>query len=652
MANDNQDQRVLDLKEFLDQARPLHAILDLLWRLAIQYYLGQQWKQANAFGAVGVVAPSKNMLHIVDNRIAPIIRQLKSRLKIYDARAKFVPTREDSPEVHMTARMQSKWYENWLPDSRFSQFYDRRIQECLIQGSGIGTAYADENSPGGIRLSKVGCGRITLDPANVSQEFDDHYRVVDSQVISVEEAKRVLQLGVSADDEIFKTETLLSTLTQSESWFGRALFQIAPGAVNSRTKGLAIHREFIGYFGHVRYYVQNFQPTRKKDDVASRNVPDWKVVYDSDWDYGNIYLHLTAFDNPVMAFGTGVVAELMPPQNIRNMVLKHNLRTFMSRSTRKFFAELESILNPEEIDSTKENGIIWLTQGRLTSTSMPQVMQDSKADASPQFLADQAEAAFRAVASISENMDGQSKSHIPFASTELLLDQSKAPLRDMSETHRQRTNVFIGNVSRMGLDRMATQNYKKFVLFVGPGLASKALAKIASATVLDGQTSCSIRPASFIPETPEEMRSRFWPAVVAGHMTYREYNENVFELTGREQEAGQEAAYQQAFEIARLLLKGEEVSPRPLDNHEINMRVIKTLAQLRITEEYTDEQCQAFEGFVLRTKKIMLGSGMMDSAIGAFNPAAKPPASTPGATPPPPTNTPPTGAVPQMQAAG
>ncbi len=647
--------KVKKLQDRLYQARSWHAYVDLIQRLCMRYYLGQHWRNSRPAASAGIVLPPKNAIDIVDNMIAPTIRHLSARLKLYDLRASFEPTRQDDAEVWLTAKQMKAWYNRWLPDSRLPQCLGRQNNLRNIIGSAFSTYYFDDDAPGGVRIEMVGPNRLTLDPSVTSQELDDHEFVIDSEALSVEAAQRMLSAYVSANNEIFKTDATVAMLRQSESWFGKSLFQLQPGATSSETPGIVVHRMFDKRFKEVAFIVQNVMPTRKKEDPQARFEPDWKMVYDGAWQYGNPYLHRSCLDNPVMSYGTSFVAEMIAPQNIANLVKKHELRTFFSRSTLKYFAEQESLVNPEQLDSPQENAVIYVKRGAGNfNERVPQLMQLPKSDPSPEFLAQRAEEALMRVASMSNNMLGEAADRQPFRSVELMIQQGSAPLRDISETDRHRDNQFINGLVRAGVDRMARLRPKKFVSYVGPGLSSPSLARVASRTILNGETIASIRPASYNPETPEAVQVRLWAAVVAGHLSYEQFNEEMFELTGRELEAGQEIAYQQAFEIARMALKGEDVVIRPLDNHEIIMRVLKKLAEARVTEEYTDAQCEALERLFLECRRVMFAVKQMDAAeqglLGAVGAAGEEPPAQ--GTPPMQEGAPPQAGVALSQPAG
>jgi hypothetical protein len=626
--NDNDSEKVAEIRKELDGARQWHAIRELVSRLCILYYLGHQLDRKGGMGLWGTVIPPRDPSEIIDNAIGYLVRHAKSRLKQYDLRATFRPTREDDPAVSITSRVVRRWYNNWLPDSGYSQFVDMRNLNRLLTGSSFGTFYGDDDAPGGVRLASCdAAGYLTLDPAVASQELGQHDHVTESMALSVNDARNLFKNNIDAKDEIWDSDCSLANYATSQPWFGRATFLLQPGSMTSPTMGIAAHRRFSGRFKTVTWFIQNPKPHRKAGSKVAWES-DWKVVKpDDEWFYGNPYLHLSCSVNPVSALGIGYVAEMIGQQNVKNLVNIWELRSGLSRSTLRFFAESGTMVNdPQNLASTEEGKVYYIKpQGGRFNESIPQVVQMPKVDFSAENLAAKAQKAMENISGIMGDLRGeQGKSREPFSSLSLRIEQAKAQLRDIAETDRQRLNVFTNNMACFGADRMARTNTKKFVDFVGPGIASPVIARVTHRTIIDTATRCSIRTAGAL-MSPDELRANLMAMVTAGHLSYEQYKQEMYDFTGQEESPGQDEHYQSAFEIARRILAGQHVNITPLKcDIPILMHVIKTLANKSIVEEYTEKQDRDLAVAYQLCRQILHADVGMDQAT--YGPNAPAPA--------------------------
>lgn len=640
-----QHPQIIKCNQYLDSARAWHALYDIIDRTAVRYQMGQNWRHGwdgGGSAAGRAQRPDKEKLHLTPNHISPIVRQWRGRLKVRDWSARFDAVRDDEPEVHLTSRQMSRFYDLWYEPARLPDMHSDCTFAQIVMGHSYLTAYFDDRAPGGLRLEHIWSHRITTDPAVVSETLESHPYVIDSQVLPVSMLRQILADHVGPNDPIWNTKGTMEMMMSGESWLGRALFQMQPGIGTSQTPALILHRMFEDSFTKVTYILQNIAPEVKKGQAPT---PLWKVVLEDEWKYGNPYLKLDLFENIISSVGIGLVTELVAPQDILAVVGKHELITFLSRSSLRWFVHQGDLIDENALKKNIEGGLVYLKPGVMGNASrMPQPVTMPKVDASADPMRQVAMAALSWIGGVTpSNLGTAIRSGQPFSALELLNAENSVPLSDVAEKNRIRTNRFINNVIRMGVDHKARTDTRGFVAFIGRGLASPSLARIASDTILNGETKCSIRPASWLAETPEQVRIRLWSVVQAGHMSIEDYNAMAYELTQRELIPGQDEAYQQAHELMRRLLAGQEIQFNPLWNLSVMQRVITIYAGRSLTEEYKPEQIEAMLEMFHKCEQAKLANSAMAGAHQMMNPGASQGggsgATNPGSVAPPPSPT-------------
>jgi hypothetical protein len=662
MQTDALHPKIIEILTELEISRAWHAFYDIRDRMMVRYQMGQGWRLGwdgggNAVGKPPM--PNKESLHITPNMLSPVVRQWCGRMNVTDWSSQFNALRDDDPGVHLTARQMSSYFDQWhepamLPD----HFRDSVFKEVVI-GTAAMTAYWDDDAPGGLRIEKVWSHRITTDPSVTSELLENHPYVIDSQVLPVSLLRRILKAYLPENDEIYNTDATMEQMMSGESYLGRALYQLQPGIGMSKTKALVLHRRFSNNFKQVTYALQNPMPSdpeKGKPDylrTTERPPPNtWKlVVADKEWLYGNILLKLDLFDNIISSVGIGLVSECVPIQDIISLCKKHGLRTMFTRSSLRIIAEPDSILNPDVFKQNIEGAIIQMKPGAMsTGKHLPQAFEMPKVDMSTEKLEQAAMTALSFVSGGANSPVGEMiRSGQPYSAIELLINQGLTPIITEAEQNRVRTNRWINNIVRMGVDRMARCRTKEFVEFIGVGLSSPSLAKIASKTVLNGQTKCSIRPASWLAETPQQIYTRLWAALQAGRIEWDEFVVQYYDLTKREFRPGQDEANQQAHEAVRRTLLGEKLNVPPLVDYATWKYVISRYLGRSLTAEYTDAQQAALYALYDKCEK---GQLALNLHKGAQQTAANPQGESPGGGAPPSAGTEAPGAAPTPDMAG
>lgn len=591
---------VVQLVAELSACAGLHGQLDAMAIMAARYQVGQHWKSSIGSQA-GIVAPPKVTREnpiVTANMIAALVRQWTGRLNVSDFTAGFEP-RDAKPESHLTARMLQRWYNYWVRESGVEGWYNDLSFARVVIGSAVGTWYFDPDQPGGVGLSVLHPGRLTIDPANRNWELEEHETVIQSDALSSGEARR--RYGLYFDnDKPFQSDARLSTLRAVESYVGSALYGIQPGAADSIATGVIVHRRFSQRYKRLHVVIENPSPTwqekgKKRAEFFVARPPEGAERGEDDswiWRWGCPYLKLDCFQNIAVAFGNGLVVELIPAQNLLNMAKRCKLGALLSRA-HYYMVAYKGTLENEAALRGPPGSVILLKKG-FKDKLIPSFIAPPRYDGAADNLDADAQALMQALSHITPTLQGQAagkRGDVPYAAYELLRQQGLVPLEAVALRDRDRTSKFMNRVARAALDHYGRTDPGYLANIIGHSFGSRRLGQVASRSVLKGPTSCVMRRDAFLPQTAQEKEARLMTVAAAGGGKVDPTFANLlFEQTGYPLVSGQAEAYQQAYEIARRVIADEKDSQIFIDDDlEVMLRVIDQTMRQRVTMELSPE---------------------------------------------------------------
>lgn len=622
---------VQQLKDELEGCRSLHAQLDTVHIMAARYQVGQHWRAQDSSQA-GIVIPPKisaaNPI-VTANEIGAMIRQWDGRLMVTDFSAKFKPL-DSRPGVHLTARQLLAWYNYWTRESNLTGWYADLSFFRLITGTAIGTWYFDEDAPGGVGLDVMHPGRLTINPANRSWDLDDHECVVESTAISADEARR--RVGrYFTDDKPFQSDARLSDLRGSESYLGSALYNLQPGAGESRSTGVIVHRRFFKRYQRLQIFVENPRPTYKRPGlrtsdffIAKPPAGNGNDANSWEWKYGNPYLKLDCFRNVAMAFANGLVLELVPMQNLINLALRAGLGGFISRAGYRWFAHRGTVENPATLQSGREGSVVWLSTAAFRNKIFPQAVAPPRFDTSADALFQQARGIMSSLSHVTPTLQGESvKRGQATSAYELLRRQGLVPLEAVAALDQQRLERFLNRLSRAVLDWYGRTNSRFLSDIIGRSFSSPALARVAGGQILKGSTTCVLRDGAFLAQTRQEKEARIMGLFQAGRLqgvnglaTAEELPYILYEITGYPTLPGMEEAYQTADAIVeRVIHDDRDADIYQGDPLYVIDRVIKRVLSERIKHDYSREQITRLQAAQNRVKRLLAIEVQGDAAL-------------------------------------
>ena len=614
-----EDPVVVQLRDDLAGCRTLHGYLDSVAIMAARYQVGQHWRSGMGAQA-GVVIPPKVTREnpiVTANIVGAHVRQATARLAVHDFSAWYEP-RDIRPEVHLTARQLQSWYNYWIRESNLEPWHNDLSFGCAVTGSTIGTWYFNEDKPGGVGLANLHPGRLTIDPSNRSWELDDHEKVVQSDALSSEEARRRYRRYFD-DDRPFDSDCRLSQLRSVESYVGSALYGIQPGAGESRTTGVIVHRRFYDNFGRMQIIVENPSPAWKTEKEKS---PEYYIAGDWKWRWGCPYLKLDYHRNIAMAFGNGLVVELVPMQNLINLALRSNLGALLSRASYYLTAYNGTIVNKSALNGPA-GSVIWLKPKALKEKLTPQFIAPPRYDTAADGMMQQAHALLAQMSHITPTLQGYAKTgREPYAHIELLRQMGLAPLAEIAATHKTRTEQFLNRAARAALDHYGRTKPEYLANIVGRSLGNRKLGQVASKTILAGPTACVLRDDAFLAQTADEKAAVLDTAMMGGHMQWERWAHERYKQTGYPVTSDQAASYQQCQELVRRILQNEPDGDFVIDdNLDVALWCIGDVMNHRITLELKREQIARLQ--TAKTQVLYLKSvkGQAEAALAGLSTA-------------------------------
>lgn len=596
------DPVVVQLLSELNAARSLHAYMDMTSIMAARYMVGQHWK--SGIGAqAGVVIPPKVTAKkplVTANMIAALVRQWDGRLMVGDFSAWFEP-KDARPESHITARQQQSYYNYFIKENNPQGWHNDLSFFRIVCGTAIGTWYFDEDRPGGIGLAVLHPGRLTIDPANRAWDLDDHEYVIQSDALSCDEARR--RYGRYFDDDRpFMSDCRLSQLRSVDSYVGSALYNLQPGGGDSISNGVIVYRRFFKNFKRMQIIIQNPSPTYKDKKNGKAVVPEFFVATPPEgngngdrswrWRWGNPYLKLDMFKNIAMSFANGLVVGLVPMQNLVNIALKTGLGAFISRAGWMWMAHKGTVENPAALQNGRVGSTVWLTSKAFKENMMPQPVSPPRFDTNADALYRQSNDIMAMLSHVTPTLQGETVSRgQAYSAYELNRRQALVPLEAVATIDQTRTQRFFNRMTRAALDHYGRTKPGYLADIVGRSFGSSFSSGIAAKHILKGPTTCVLRRSAFLAQTAQEKEARVMALAQAGRIDPLDLPHELYQMTGYPVMAGQEEAYQHAYELVYRILNNEADSDPMLDDDlDVIKRVIETTMRLRLKMELTREQ--------------------------------------------------------------
>lgn len=598
--DDFDDERVARMRARLDGAVSYQAVLDTMYRLGILFYNDQHWNKPQMdAGGHAVALPqvdASGRIATTMNFIRSMVLQWSGRLGVSDWTAEYRPTEMENPKHIAAARLCNRWWGHWEPFSGMGNVYEDTSFYRVLLGSGIMAWNPNPKAPGGIAVENLWPSRVVTDPMNRNPLIDRHDWTVEIALLTVEQAKAYVKtLGALETKRELNLDSAqsFSSLMGAEYFYGRELYNLMPGASAATTGAILAYTMYEENFGRqvvvfynpaTRESVERNQATKGMEPVQGA----WFILSDEKYKYGCRYLKLDCYRNPVLSHGIGVAVPLIPMQILTNIAIVTKARREVRSARYKWAAIKGSITNPDELTSSREGGIVWLSKRVQRDADWPQLVTLAKGDPADDSMIDMCTNFAYSMASVTPTMQGETVKRGQAAQAyALLLQQGTVPIADVAREDFRRANTWSANLVRAGIAMYGRQwgrshggAYRNILRkMLGRGVdKSTTLVPDVVEVLLDRPCVCVLREEAFRPETTEEVGVRISNWITGGRMTPAEGEFLLFQKTGIELRPGLKEAYINAHEFVRQLFSGE-ASPEDIlplaDDYTILMQVIQ-----------------------------------------------------------------------------
>jgi hypothetical protein len=568
----------------------LHTACAVADRIGIQYYLSQVWAVRSSEDNIKPQTIDDETLAATANVIGPEVRHWAARLSVSEWEARFEPG-DEKPDTVLAARQCQAWWTRYHPFARLIHWQRRLSFARLLQCSAVGKFVFDDDWPGGVRLDIVYPQRLTLDPSNASPDLDDHRNVIESVAMSIEDAKAVFGEALAAKRLELDGEEELRNLAITEEYFGRTLYGLQPGAGQSEEPGVLVHIWFRERFKRRTVILQNPRPKRKNEEDEPA-PPQWFVLEDKPWPYGNPYIKLDCFPHPTCPWSRSLALELMPFQNAVSIAHRTEVQAFVKSALYKIILQggIGNVQNPSALTNNVRGAVVQL----LGSAPAPTVLQFPQINAAAETIVNRAMVWIKGTSGIQEPMQGiPIRREMSNQAYQTLISQGLAPIEAVGVLDYAAVSDFVRRAARAAVIRGARVGQREFVAFVGPTRSNRTMLRKAGRALRTSDTLCKLKRGAFLAETPAQVDARLSAELTtrlqsltdpeARARAFEDYQWERLFLTGYASFAGQEEQLHNAEEFVRQVLdekrKPEDV--RQFDNHRLIKRVIRRLLDTR-----------------------------------------------------------------------
>lgn len=620
LRDDYEDQEVRDCVRFLANAQGLHTRLDAADVMCARYYRGQQWAVRGQDEPYLPQTLRSGDLTTVANLIAPKVTQWYGRLMVTDWGAKFMPTLHETSDtdldVQMVMRQKQAWWNKWYPFAGLTTWNARgSFRRLVLPSGGWGTYTFDPEAPGGVRVRL--CSRPTLSPEEDDPEIENHEEYVDSRVMRWETFKRTewyaaIKKKIGRD---FINNARISDLRTKESYLGRALFQLQPGAMQDEALGVIIHLFFRERSKRRIVIVELSAPM----DTEGKSYlgPSWFKLESKSWIYGCPYVKWDCLPAIGTAYQGGLVPLGIPQQDLVNLLVRGKAWDALY-VVGKILAKQNNVLNPEVLESNKRFGTVWVKD----MGSAPQIMQANTRDSQSDALISASLGWMQETMSVQDPMMGigVASGRRPAAETQQLIQQGSTPIEAVAQLDFERMSGFFNRLSTATLLKYGRTDPKRFYFFVGSKNAKLRTLDVAIKTLEKNPGVCQLHRGAFLARSPQEIITELDLQLRANAITKWQYDWEKFLQTGYPGVAGQEAAMHSAEVLIWEFLndKRDPSDIRSTDNHVLLIYLMSRIFEQRGIESYDDQQLDRLEEASLWCKRWLFENGMMEEASSAL----------------------------------
>jgi len=621
LKDDYEDSEVQDLVKFLASAQGLHARLDAADIMCARYYRGQQWAVRSQENPWSPQTLQSGELTTVANLIAPKVVQWYGRLMVADWGAKFMPTLHETAEtdldVQLTVRQKQAWWDKWYPFSGLTAWWARgNFRRLVLPSGGWGSFSFDEEAPGGIRLKLS--ARPTLAPEEDDPEIENHEEYVDSRVMRWETFRRSPWYAVAKKrlGRDFTNDVRISDLRTKESYLGRTLFQLQPGGTQDEAKGVILHLYFR-------------EGSKKRIVVAEITAPMsangkrylgpvWLKLESKEWRYGCPYMKWDCLPIIGTAYQGSLVPLGIPQQDLVNLLVRGKAWDAIYM-VGKILATKNNIENPEEFESNKRFGTVWI---RNIDRGIPQMMQSDTRESNSDSLIAASLGWMKESMSIQDPMlgIGVPSGRRPASETQMLIQQGSTPIESVAQLDFERASAFANRAATAALLKYGRTDPERFLFFVGAKRAKLRSLETTLRVLEKFPGVCRLHRGAFLAQSPQEIVQELDLQLRANAITKWQYDWEKFLRTGYPGHAGQEAALHSAQVIIWEILneKREAQNIRATDNHTLLLYLMRRIFEQRGIEAYDEEQLDRLEEAALWCKMWLFENGMMNEAMAAL----------------------------------
>jgi hypothetical protein len=616
--NDNETPLVELIRRRIDDAWPLVA------KLTAKELVGAMLAQAKTWKSAGKRDPSAQQpqsgmdaaFTATLDIISPQVRQYDARFQVADFHGALTSTEGttvpfDSAPFIEKLQMGSAWFNRWLAQANMSENHADRSFRRIQSGWSVGTWLFDDNPRTqkrtmGIRQKALNSSLLVTNPANKNQDLTEHEYVIQATVMTIKEAVKLYGPALAKKQRMLeKSGKTVKQLTATERFVGTQ-YGSDTGSFQSSEPGVVVYRMLDDSFGRNVILLQVPGYKDPDDSRAEEKDPDWHIVEDGVWEYGNPYIKLDLFRNTDTGFGDGLPLTLRGPQTIVSIMNRMQLQAVYAQGMVRWIVVENSLKGPEEeaaLTSNKQFAIVRVMPGQTA----PQPLQVERYDSAAAALMGQSiDAAYKASA-ISPILQGEGLSRETGSAFDSRRQEALVPLDSIGLCDKRRYEAYFANMIQAAQRRFFNKGSSKTIIDLYGGRFAGVVAEDAVfpgrlASIVDsGPIALHLQEDKFRPQSPDDKDAFLKEMAVAGHLDLMQPSMVLQRLlqTGRESIAGASELYHAASMKVQLALSLKPVKVWPGEPHDYIIELAKHMIACAGPRGYDESQVEALNQLVL-----------------------------------------------------
>ncbi|MBE3124813.1 MAG: hypothetical protein IMZ57_04055 [Acidobacteria bacterium] len=644
--NDNETTIVDLIRRRINDAWPLIA------KLTAKEIAGAMLAQAKTWKSAGKRDPAAQQpqsamdgaLKATLDIIGPVVREYDARFQVSSFQGAVTGPEGTSvpinnPLFYEKILMASAWLSRWLAVSDLSENHDERSFRRIQSGWSNGRWTFDENAEThketmGVLLKKLDSSVLVTDPANKSQNLKDHEFVIESTVMTIEEAVRLYGPVLEKKRRMLeKSGKTVKDLTYTERFVGK-YYGSDTGAFQSSEPGVIVHTMFDKKWKrHV--VILQVPGSENKDNRGGKTDPDWHIVVEEKWKYGCQHIKLDLARTTDCYCGDGIPLILRGPQTIVSIMHSLQLQAAYAQGMVRWIVVEESLKGPEDEAALTSNKMFAIVRmNRAQGAAAPIPLQVNRYDSAAGQLMNDAIMSAQKASAISPILQGEGLSRETGSAASARLQQALIPMDKIGKSDQRRYEAWLSNMVNAVIERFCKTGSNKSVIdvfgerFAGL-VAEDAIHPGRLASIADsGPVVVHLQDEQFRPQTPDDKDAFLKEVAVAGHLDLMNPEMVLQRLlqTGRESIAGAAELVHAASMKVQMALSLRTVKVWPGDPHAYIIKLAKQMISCALPRGYDDSQVEALNQLVLDAEEAQFMADAAEAQRKAlFNPQTQGP---------------------------